>query len=94
MTLKSQDLHMAAAEARIALENGWREVIDCPYCSRGSTRHHDGRGATSHRCAYCRGVGRIYRDTLAAPSRSPRSDAGPAAFKGSSLDSSDPAPGA
>jgi hypothetical protein len=83
-------LQAAALEAKLALENGWREVIECPYCTRGSTHHPTHTG----RCAYCQGVGRIYRDTLATPDQSPPSGAGPAAFKGSSLDSSDPAPGA
>jgi hypothetical protein len=70
MTLKA-----AALEARIALENGWREVIDCPHCTGGSIHHYDARGRWTKRCAFCRGVGRIYRDTLVAPIQSQRSNA-------------------
>jgi transposase-like protein len=88
------DLTTAANEARVALENGWREVIDCPYCSHGSTHHHEGRGTTSHRCAYCRGVGRIYRDTLVIRDTSRLSSAEYAAYAASGLDFLDPAPSA
>ena len=82
-------LKAAAMEAKTALENGWREVIDCPYCSGGSVTHYQGRGSTRGRCAYCQGVGRIYRDTLVVPTQSPRSNVIDVDFAGSGLDSSD-----
>lgn len=44
-----------------------KTIIDCPRCKRGSVTVHDGPSwwqVRKLRCAYCRGTGRVYKDSI------------------------------